>query len=47
LPAERFPNVQLVGRRLVEMDDDARFAYGLERMLDGLEADLAKSAGGG
>ena len=43
LPQEQFPNVQLVGRHLVEIDDDMRFAYGLERMLDGLEADLARS----
>ena len=47
LPAERFPNVQLVGRHLVAMDDDARFAYGLERMLDGLEARLSRSTGAG
>ena len=46
LPQEQFPNVQLVGRHLVEIDDDMRFAYGLERMLDGLEADLARSRTG-
>ena len=28
LPQEQFPNVQLVGRHLVEIDDDMRFAYG-------------------
>jgi hypothetical protein len=27
----------------VEGDDDARFAYGLDVMLDGLEADVARS----
>jgi AcrR family transcriptional regulator len=46
LPQEQFPNVQLVGRHLVEVDDDMRFAYGLERMLDGLEADLARYPAG-
>jgi len=47
LPAEQFPNVQLVGHHLVAVDDDGRFAYGLERMLDGLEADLARSVSRG
>ena len=45
LPAEQFPNVQLVGRHLVEVDDDTRFEYGLERMLDGFEAALGRSRG--
>jgi AcrR family transcriptional regulator len=43
LPRDQFPNVQLVGRHLVAVDDDERFAYGLERMLDGLESDLEQS----
>jgi AcrR family transcriptional regulator len=43
LPPERYPNVQLLGRHLVDGDDDSRFAYGLEVMLDGLEADVARS----
>ncbi|HEX5014493.1 MAG TPA: TetR/AcrR family transcriptional regulator C-terminal domain-containing protein [Candidatus Limnocylindrales bacterium] len=41
LPDGQFPDLQLVARNLLETDDDARFAYGLERLLDGLEADLA------
>lgn len=43
LPLEQFPNVQLVGRHLAEVTDETRFAYGLERMLDGLEAELART----
>ena len=47
LPDDQFPDLQLAARGLLETDDDTRFAYGLERILDGLEADLAMSAGGG
>jgi hypothetical protein len=36
-------SVQLLGRDLVDGDDDNRFAYGLEVMHDGLEADVARS----
>lgn len=43
LPPDRYPNVQVVGRYLVEGNDDSRFAYGLEAMLDGIEADVARS----
>jgi AcrR family transcriptional regulator len=43
LPPDRYPNVQVVGRYLVEGDDDSRFAYGLEVMLDGLAADVART----
>jgi len=46
LPKDQYPNVVLLGRHLVTADDDTRFAYGLERMLDGLEADLAKPRDG-
>jgi AcrR family transcriptional regulator len=46
LPKDQYPNVVLLGRHLVTADDDTRFSYGLERMLDGLEADLAKPRDG-
>jgi AcrR family transcriptional regulator len=49
LPADTYPNlVRLVPETSLEaMDDDAQFDYGLQRMLDGMEADLNASASGG
>lgn len=43
LPPEEFPNLTALGRRFLDGDDTSRFEYGLQRILDGLEADLARS----
>jgi len=37
LPADRFPNVVTHARGLLGSDDEARFRFGLERLLDGME----------
>ncbi len=38
LPADRFPNLVRMADALVEGDGDARFAFGLDLMIDGLAA---------
>ena len=47
LPTDRYPNlVRLVGETAPQaMDDDAQFEYGLQRMFDGMEADLSRGDG--
>lgn len=47
LPTEMYPNlVRLVTETALEaMDDDVQFEYGLQRMFDGMEADLGRSGG--
>ena len=44
LPTDTYPNlVRLVRETAPEaMDDDAQFEYGLQRMFDGMEADLSR-----
>jgi AcrR family transcriptional regulator len=48
LPPDEFPNlVRLVTETGPDaMDDDAQFEYGLQRMLDGMVADLARPTAG-
>jgi AcrR family transcriptional regulator len=43
LPAERFPNLVPLAPRFRDATDDHRFEYGLARILDGLEIELARS----
>ena len=40
-PRGRYPNVVESAADLTELTDDEAFSYGLQRMLDGLEAELA------
>jgi TetR/AcrR family tetracycline transcriptional repressor len=40
LPAERYPNLLAVAR--VAIDEDEQFEYGLQRLLDGFEADQVR-----
>jgi hypothetical protein len=47
LPADRFPNLVPLAPRFLEASDDHRFEYGLERLLDGLEVELARLTGPG
>lgn len=42
VPAQAFPNLHWVGGALVEGSLDERFEFGLARLLDGLEALLAR-----
>jgi TetR/AcrR family tetracycline transcriptional repressor len=42
LPTDQFPNLVPLAPRFLSTDDDHRFEYGLERILDGLEAELAR-----
>jgi AcrR family transcriptional regulator len=48
LPADRFPNLvkQMAVADQSDIDNDAQFRYGLERLLDGLEMDLARASAG-
>jgi AcrR family transcriptional regulator len=45
LPADTFPNLRhlVADSDPATLDDDAQFEYGLQRMLDGMEADLARA----
>ncbi|MDN3265596.1 TetR/AcrR family transcriptional regulator C-terminal domain-containing protein [Streptomyces sp. CSDS2] len=45
LPAEEYPNVVAVGDQLARPDIEARFDYGLDRLLDGLRARLDGAGG--
>jgi hypothetical protein len=47
LPADRFPNLVPLAPRFLEASDDHRFEYGLERLLDALEVELARLTGPG
>jgi hypothetical protein len=40
-PRGRYPNVVESAADLTELTDEEAFSYGLQRMLDGLEAELA------
>jgi hypothetical protein len=42
LPPERYPNLLAVAA--IAVDEDDQFEYGLQRLLDGFEADLARGA---
>lgn len=42
LPAERYPNLLAVASQ--DITEDEQFEYGLERILDGFEADLVRAA---
>jgi TetR/AcrR family tetracycline transcriptional repressor len=43
LPAERFPNIVAVAEPLLDNANDRRFTFGLELLLDGLEARLLRA----
>lgn len=47
LPEAEFPNLRrfILDSDLEAISEDAQFEYGLQRMLDGVEADLAKIKG--
>ena len=48
LPPDEYPNmISMVSEDVSEIDEDTQFLYGLERLLDGLEADLLQSARAG
>ncbi len=42
LPADRFPNLVALPDAVMGMMPDAQFEYGLQRMLDGMELDVAR-----
>lgn len=44
LPADQFPNIVAIADPLVDQPMDSRFAFGLEALLDGLEARLAEGS---
>ena len=48
LPPDQFPNLveQMAVTNESDIDDDAQFRHGLERLLDGLEADLVREKAG-
>jgi AcrR family transcriptional regulator len=46
LPVDRFPNIVSHAAAILGSDDDARYAYGMDRLLDGFEADLARRGRG-
>jgi hypothetical protein len=39
-PRDRYPNVVESAADLIELTDEEAFSYGLQRLLDGLEAEL-------
>lgn len=47
LPEDEFPNLRrfIPDSNYEEISEDAQFEYGLQRLLDGLETDLARSGG--
>jgi len=48
LPSDEYPNlIGMVSADVSEIDEDTQFRFGLERLLDGLEANLASSVGAG
>jgi hypothetical protein len=46
LPADRYPGLALVGDHLAGLDAEARFRFGLEVLLDGLERRLGTAPTG-